>query len=223
MRALRMLRGLPDAPRVVDFGCGSGASTLVLAAATGGEIVAVDLLRPFLGRLTSDAAAAGLSHRIAPLQADMTDPPLADGTFDLVWAEGAIYVVGFETGLRRWRRLLPPGGWLAVTEATWLTVEPPPEAAAYWSAAYPAMTTVDANLMTMHAAGFEVLGHFALPASDWEDFYGPLERRLDEFRRERGNEPDALGIADAEQRELDLWRACGTSYGYVFYLGRRVG
>src|SRR5690606_6965363 len=98
---------------------------------------------PFLDELNAHAVREGLADQIETVQADMGDPPFADGSFDLVWSEGAIYNVGFEDGLRRWRRLLPSGGFVAVTEATWLTDNPPQKAAEFWATEYPAMTSVE--------------------------------------------------------------------------------
>jgi len=43
---------------------------------------------------------------------------IAAGTLDAVWSEGAIYNIGFEKGVREWRRFLKPGGILAVSELT---------------------------------------------------------------------------------------------------------
>ena len=33
--------------------------------------------------------------------------------------------MGFEAGLRAWEPLLKPGGYIAVTELTWLQPDPP--------------------------------------------------------------------------------------------------
>ena len=32
-----------------------------------------------------------------------------DETFDLIWAEGSIYIAGFVRGIRDWKRLLKKG------------------------------------------------------------------------------------------------------------------
>ena len=124
LKALSMLDGLPPKPRIVDFGCGAGVASLVLARATQGNVTAVEIHQPFLQQLESAAAREGLTERIRTVEADMADPPFPDGSFDLVWSEGAIYNIGFEQGLKRWRRLLRAGGFIAVSEVSWLCEAP---------------------------------------------------------------------------------------------------
>lgn len=220
LKALSMLDGLPPSPRIVDFGCGAGAASLALAKATRGSVTAVDIHQPFLNELKDLTIHEGLMDRIRIVQGDMAAPPLPDGSFDLVWSEGAIYIVGFEQGLRRWRRLLGQGRFIAVTEVTWLSDSPSPKAVEYWATEYPAMTSVEDNLSKVRAAGFDPIGHFALPSEAWENYYGMLEERLVAFRAQRSENTEAQVFSDATQREIDIWKECGSGYGYVFYLGK---
>ncbi len=222
LKALSMLDGMPPTPRIVDFGCGAGVASLVLARATEGIVTAVEIHQPFLQQLEALAASGGLTERIRTVEADMADPPFPDGSFDLVWSEGAIYNVGFEQGLKRWRRLLRAGGFIAVSEASWLCETPPRKAADFWGTEYPAMTSIEDNLSKVRLAGFESVGHFILPAEDWDNYYGPLQEQLVVFRSENSDNSQAQSLADSLQQEIDIWRECGDSYGYVFYQGRAV-
>ena len=218
-RALSLLGELRPDAEIVDFGCGSGAASLVLAEA-GARVTAVDGYGPFLDRLEALAADAGLAGRIKTALADMAAPPFPDGSFDVVWSEGAIYLVGFEAGLRRWRRLLRPGGRLAVTEAVWLCENPPTEVATFWQAEYPAITSIEENLKMVRSAGFEPVDHFVLPREDWSEYYQPLQKQLSVFREEHGQDRDAQAFAGELQHEVEVWREWGDSYGYVFFLAR---
>ena len=222
LKAFSMLHGLPPAARIVDFGCGAGAASLVLAKATHGSVTAVDIHQPFLDELDTLAVHDGLAGQIKTVHADMGDPPFPDEAFDLVWSEGAIYNIGFEEGLRRWRRLLPQGGFVAVTEATWLSETPRRKATEFWAAEYPAMTSIEDNLTKVGAAGFDPIGHFALPSEDWKNFYWPLEARLATFRSKHLENTEAQVLANGVQREIDIWKEFGSSYGYVFYLGKAI-
>ena len=198
LQALGMLPALPDNPRVIDLGCGPGKQTLALARALGTPITAVDIFAVFLESLEAEAAKRGLSHLIKPVRADMTKLEFADNSWDLVWSEGAIYLAGFENGLRMCRPWLGVGGLMAVTECTWLRPGAPREVTEFWSANYPAMQDLATNLATARTAGYEILGHFTLQDRDWlEEFWGPLRPRLDEL--EAGAPPDsalARAVAD---------------------------
>lgn len=154
LRALSLCEDLPAAPEVLDLGCGTGAQTLVLASAIDGHITAVDLFGQFLAQLDRAAAEQGLEGRIRTRQADMRDPPFPDGSFDLIWSEGAVYVMGFDQALTRWRPLARPGGYLVVSELSWFRPDPPAEVKEFWDLNYPAMRGVDANLAAALAAGW---------------------------------------------------------------------
>ena len=70
-----------------------------------------------------------MGNRIDAQAGDMTQLTFADETFDAIWSEGAIYNIGFGKGLSEWRRFLKPGGIIAVTDASWLTLDRPSEIA----------------------------------------------------------------------------------------------
>jgi SAM-dependent methyltransferase len=206
---------------MLDVGCGPGMQSLELALLTQGSIIAVDTHQPYLDELDRRALTSGLSSRIETRNRSMFELDFPDATFDAIWSEGAIYFMGFENGLRSWRRLLKPRGYIAVSEATWLRPDPPEAARAFWDAAYPAMTDIETNLALLRAAGYEDVGHFALPASDWwTDYYTPIEARIVHLREKYRNVPDALRVIDEEQKEIDLFREFSDWYGYVFYVMR---
>jgi ubiquinone/menaquinone biosynthesis C-methylase UbiE len=107
-RAFDFVHGLPPEPDVLDIGCGPGAQTLVLAGLTRGRITAVDVHAPFLDDLRSRAKRPGVAGRIQAVRASMFSLPFVDASFNLVWSEGAIYLMGFDKGLAGWRRVLRP-------------------------------------------------------------------------------------------------------------------
>ncbi|WP_405422133.1 GNAT family N-acetyltransferase [Streptomyces erythrochromogenes] len=228
-RALLSLCGpLPARPRVLDLGCGPGRSALLLAAEAGGhgpdgaEVTAVDLHGPFLDELRTAAAARGLADRVRTVEADMNALPaeeVADGSFDLVWAEGSAYIAGFDTALARWKRLLAPGGTLVLTECEWTAAEPSAGARAFWDAQYPLRSTA-ANVAAAQAAGYRVLGVHPLPGSDWDEYYGPLAERV---RDRAGDDSPAMAQAVAATREeLGVRARHGHEYGYTGYVLRPV-
>ncbi len=222
LEALRRLPPLPENPVVVDLGCGPGRSSLVLASALYARVVAVDLHQPYLFQLERCAIALGLAHLIELRRADFGMLDLAPGSVDLIWCEGAAYILGFAESLRRWRPLLKPRGLMAVSELTWLGDHPPPEAKTFWDGAYPGMGTVGDNRHRAEIVGFELLDHFVLPASAWwNEYYTPLLARVGLLLP--GADAELTALLAETVGEIELFRRHGDSYGYVFYLLRRYG
>jgi SAM-dependent methyltransferase len=105
--------------KILDVGCGTGASALPAAQAVGknGSVVGVDLASRLLDRARAKALAAGLDNVEFRL-ADMTTLNYPDESFDSVVSVFSIFFVPDMEGLVRelWR-MVRPGGKLAVT--TW--------------------------------------------------------------------------------------------------------
>ncbi|MBD3306243.1 methyltransferase domain-containing protein [candidate division KSB3 bacterium] len=218
-RAFAMLADLPPRPTILDIGCGPGKQTLELSQLTEGRIVAIDMHQPYLDTLAENARRAGVTERIEVVQRDMHALEVEAETYDLIWAEGSIYLIGFAQGLRTWKPFLKPGGYLAATELTWLNPNAPAEVKAFWEEEYPAMQTREHNLRIIQEAGYTLVGHFPLPESAWwEDYYTPLEQRLTAFRKQYADDSDAQTVIDAEQTEIDMYRNYADYYGYVFYV-----
>jgi SAM-dependent methyltransferase len=220
-RAFETVGKLPPSPRIVDVGCGPGMQSRELARLSGSKVYAVDTHTPFLRELASAARGSGLDGRVVTIEASMNALPFAARSIDLLWSEGAIYIAGFEEGLRLWHPLIAEGGSVAVTEATWLRPDPPAEVAEFWMAAYPAMGDAARNVERATRAGYRIVDTFTLPPEAWwDDYYAPIEARLPVFRARNAGDPVAQEIADAEAVEIALFRRYSAYYGYVFYVMR---
>lgn len=206
---------LPSSPRALDVGCGPGRASLVLAGA-GARVTAVDLHEPFLHRTRAAAARAGL--RVAVERASMTALPHPDGTFDLLWCEGAAYLMGVDRALRDWRRLLRPEGVLVLTDAVWTTADPSEEARTFW-AQYPDMRDEAALVSAARAAGYQVLATHLLPDADWTDeYHGPLAAAIDAWP---DPDPATAAVLAEARSEVDVRQAHRSEFGYLALVLRR--
>lgn len=208
---------LPEHPRVLDAGCGPGRSALLLADEAGAHVTAVDLHQPFLDHLAAEAGRRGLGDRVEAVNCSMDQLSVPDHSFDVIWAEGSVCAIGFDTALRAWHRLLAPGGVLVVTEIEWTVPSPAAPVRAYWEAAYP-LRTHAANTAAAQAAGYQVVAHWPLPESDWwDEYYTPLIQRIDRADPEHPGMPEALA---AHRTEIRMRREHGSDYHYAAYILR---
>ena len=231
MRALNMLRSagprhknkaVGHMTRILDVGCGNGAQTMVLARHTEGSILAVDNHQPFLDELQRRAEAAGVSGRIRLSLRAMHSLDKSDGLFDLIWSEGAFFVMGFREGLAACHSLLAPGGGLAASELCWLRPDPPADCRQFFATVYPAMADIKTNLAAIRACGYEIVGHFTQPESAWwKPYYHPLEERLRSLRQRYATDAQKLSLMESIQKEIDLYGQYAAFYGNVFYVMRR--
>jgi len=225
LRALALSGIEPGTPlKVLDVGCGTGASTLCLAEALPlAQFTAVDFLPSFLEVLARDAANAGVADRISMRQEDMGALPFAAGEFDLIWSEGAVYNIGFETGVRDWKPFLKPGGIMVLSEITWLTDSRPEDLEAHWNAEYPEIGTASEKIAVLERNGYSLLGYFPLPVSSWtETYYGPLEDGFPAFLERQGASAEAKAIVEAERHEIRLFERYRDDVSYGVYVAKRL-
>ena len=222
-QTLQVLRLLPRQQfrLVVDAGCGTGRQTLVLAKELRIPVHAVDSHEPFLADLKLRAHAAKLDEVVKTHCMDMKDIPLLFQGINLLWSEGAAYNIGFANALETWRPALAPGGFLVVSEMSWLKENAPAPVKAFFETGYPDMRSVQENITVVRDAGYTLLSTHTLPRDAWVDgYYDILLPRAKDLL----DHPDSSvrDFAADTVREIEVFALSEGSYGYVFYLLERA-
>lgn len=223
--------------RLLDVGCGPGSITIELAEMVG-SAVGIDAADAAIEHARS-AAAAGTTH-VRFEVADVYDLPFDDQSFDVVYAHQVLQHLGDPvSALVEARRVLAPGGLIAVRDADYGTMvhSPHDDRIDHWLELYHALTRrhgseADAGrylLEWVTDAGFvdavatTSTWTYASPeaVTAWRDLW---VSRLTEARM--GHDLLDLGMADAgDIRDLadawDVWAAADTPF-FAFLHGEVI-
>lgn len=220
-KAYSQVKGLDENSQILDIGCGPGQQTIDLAKISPASIVAVDNYQKNLDRLRERAEEEGLSSRIRLVNGDMFALDF-DHPFELIWAEGSIFVIGFEKGIQSWYPLLKSGGYMAVSELNWIRHDPPASIREFWNREYPDMMHYDNQIELVAQHGYELQHYFVLPPEAWWDnYYHPLEIILAHKRNQFSHNVRALELIDNIQTEINMFKKYADYYSYTFYILRK--
>jgi SAM-dependent methyltransferase len=223
-RALELSGIDTQAPlKIADIGCGTGSATIPLLKNTNATVTAVELLPTFLEKLKVNADAVGVVHRIQTIEADMANLPFEDAQFDAMWSEGAIYNIGFENGIKNWKRFLKPNGVLVISEITWTRSDIPEELKSHWEQEYPEVDIASNKIAILERSGYSAIGYFTLTPDCWlKNYYEPIQKDLGAFLERNKNNAKAIEIVEAEEREYELYKKYQDFYSYGVYIARKL-
>jgi len=223
IKALSFIDHLSSTSRIADIGCGTGGQTMVLAQHAPGQITGIDLFPTFVDLFNLNAQKLNLQDRVRGIVGSMDNLPFQAEELDLIWSEGAIYNIGFERGLNEWRKFLKPGGYIAVSEASWFTEERPDEIDKFWKDAYPEIDTVAHKVAQMQKAGYIPTATFVLPENCWiEHYYVPQASEQEHFLKKHAGNQAAEELVANEKHEAALYYKYKAFYGYAFYIGKKI-
>jgi ubiquinone/menaquinone biosynthesis C-methylase UbiE len=187
-----------EKPRILDVGCGSGLPTIELAKLSDGEVIGVDIAPSELDRLNRKIEEEGLSSRVKTVKCSVLEMDFPDESFDIIWAEGVIRIMGFKKSIKEWHRLLKPHGFLVVHDA---------------------ISMVPNKLKGMPNWGYKLVDYFSLPEDVWwTEFYEPLEIRIKELYIKYENNSEALQMLKKYQNEIDMVKRNPKEHSSAFYI-----
>ena len=113
------LAGLTSSDRVLDVGCGVGATGIEIVQRFGCDVTVSDKSELMLAQARANVAAAGMTERIAVDWGDIVSLPYEDDTFDVSMIEAVTMFVDRERAIREVVRVTKPGGRILDHEFCW--------------------------------------------------------------------------------------------------------
>ena len=207
-----------DDLNILDIGCGVGQATLLLANHfENAEVEAVDLFKHYLAVLDEKISENNLEGRVFTYQMDMRDLDFANGEFDIVYAEASIEIIGFRKGLKEWKRLLKPNGYLIVSDVSWIS-KPSKESKRFWRNTYAEVDSIENKISQITDEGYEFIDYVIVPKEDWESFHNQLESNLNKL----GGDKSAKDFVGQLKKEINVFRQNSNDYSYVFYIVKLI-
>jgi len=143
---------------VLDIGCGTGSLSL-LVAEHGHRVTGIDLAPGMVEQARRKLAG----HAASVFVADAGAPPIGNGTVDVVLTRHLLWTLPNPLeALRRWVRLLRPGGHLVLVEGCWDMPDNGDGPDTPWSRGVPATVLTNAVLPLVTRVHTELLTDPAL-------------------------------------------------------------
>ena len=191
-----------DKPRILDIGCGSGVPTLELARLSGGKVIGIDINQAALDQFTRKIKEAGLADRVKAINVSLLNMDFGDERFDIIWSEGSIYAIGFERGLREWKRFLKSDGFMVIHDE---------------------QGKIKEKREHISRCGYELLGEFKLSEDVWrKEYFAPLGKWIAGSQTRYADDPEVLEELHQAQRELDIFKKHPERNRSVYFIIRKI-
>jgi ubiquinone/menaquinone biosynthesis C-methylase UbiE len=191
-----------DKPKILDVGCGTGVPTLELAHISDGEILALDIDQEALNCLDEKIRASGFVDQVKTVNSSLFDMDFPSGSFDLIWAEGSLFEIGFEEALRDWRHLIRDHGFMVL---------------------HIPHQDHQARISSIKASGYRLLDFFLVHHSIWWSyFYQPYEEHVKNLIGKYQENKEVLKVLKIEEAEIEMFKKNPEDNSSIFYIIQKV-
>ncbi|TFH36431.1 MAG: class I SAM-dependent methyltransferase [Anaerolineales bacterium] len=165
--------------RVLEVGCGVGASSVYLASNFGCRVTGIDISERMIQRARERAQAKKVEHLTNFRPSGMDQLPFPANTFDVVFCESVLaFSQDKPKALSEMARVTQPGGFIGINETVWLQQ---PDAA--WTAWFAQDMAANASTFEMEAwihlleqAGLELVSSHVQGIEIKDEARGLLQR-----------------------------------------------
>lgn len=188
-------------PNILDIGCGSGVVTVALARWSKGTVTGIDIDKTALRQLVMNAEQEGVTDQVTIIKKSMKKMDFPKESFDIIWAEGVIAMIGFRRGLETWKRFLKPGGYMVIHDDG---------------------QDIPQKRKQIGDCGYTLIEEFVLDEQVWwDEYYGPLALRIAQFKADATQDRVLAAKLESSQQEINGYHEQPERYCSVFFIFQR--
>jgi ubiquinone/menaquinone biosynthesis C-methylase UbiE len=189
-------------PHILDVGCGTGVPTIELAKISNGQIISIDINETSLNLLKRKIKELKLSNKVKVIKDSILNMDFPKESFDIIWAEGSVFVIGFENSIKRWRLFLKPDGFLIIHDEN---------------------NDKNKKLGLIKKYGYSLVGQFEITDKLWWlEYYKPLELLIQKFRHNYPNDSELNNELNKDQIEIDKCKTNSIVFSSFFVIMQKV-
>lgn len=175
-----------EKPHILDIGCGTGVPTIELVQISGGNVTGLDNDATALDFFKKKIDGLGLNNQITVINDSIFAMDFPEESFDIIWAEGSVFVMGFENSIKKWGHFLKPEGFLVIHDED---------------------KSKNEKLKLVKKYDYEIIAEFDLsPEIWWEEYFTPLEKLVKDFRDKYSEDLELIKELNQDQNEIDQCR-----------------
>lgn len=200
-KAFQMLP-MMNRPYILDLGCGTGVPTIELAELSDGSIIAMDINSKDLTILQKKIKKQGLDNRITVINRSLLNHGFLPSTFDIIWAEGVLHIVGFKKGFKACHNLLKKDGFLVINER---------------------IGGIQEYINNISSYGFTLYDYYELHDKVWwTEFYRPLEDKINKLTKMNDLNKELKKKITRYKKEIKMVKVNPSKFNAAFYLLQKI-
>ncbi len=174
-------------PYILDVGCGSGVPTIELAKISNGHVTGIDIDESLLEILQKKIKDEGLNNHVNLINKSITAIDFSKESFDIIWTEGAAFVIGFENSIKNWRKYIKPNGFLVLHDD---------------------IKDKTKKLRLIDKYGYMLTAQFDLPFEIWwNEYYAQLEKLVLKYWNKFQNDSELKKEIESDQNQVNMCKS----------------
>jgi ubiquinone/menaquinone biosynthesis C-methylase UbiE len=174
-------------PQVLDVGCGSGIPTIELAKISNGHVTGIDIDEKLLDILRRRIKEKGLNDKVSVLNKSINMMDFKKESFDIIWSEGAVFVIGFENSIKNWRKFLKPNGFLVLHDD---------------------IKDKSKKLGSIEKYGYQLIAEYELSFEIWwNEYYSKLEKFVEKYKEKYPEDSQLKKEIESDQNQVKMCKS----------------